>query len=87
MPRGRPQKYATDSERLAAIHTNNQRYKQKRKANLTSLTNLLPDAANNMLNSLGVRAEDLDILAGLNLAYISKLKFKANINYYRTYES
>ena len=87
MPRGRPQKYATDSERLAAIRTNDQRYKQKRKASLTSLTNLLPDAANNTLDSLGVRAEDLDIPAGLNLAYISKLKFKANINYYRTYES
>ena len=49
--------------------------------------NLLPDTANNTLDSLGVRAEDLDIPAGLNLAYISKLKFKANINYYRTYES
>ena len=82
MPRRRPQKHTTDIERLAAKRAKDQRYKLKKKTSFTGLANVLPNAANNTLDSLGIRAEDLDIPAGLNLAYILKLKFKANINYY-----
>ncbi len=64
MPRGRPQKYTTDVERLAAKRAKDQRYKLKKKASLSGLANVLPDAADNTLNSLGVRAEDLDIPSG-----------------------
>ena len=87
MPRRWPQKHTTDIKRLAAKWAKDQYYKLKKKASFTKLANILPNAANNMLDSLGIWAEDLDIPAGWNLVYISKLKFKANINYYRTYKS
>jgi len=64
MPRGRPQKHTTDIERLAAKRAKDQRYKLKKKASFTGLANVLPNAANNTLDSLGIRAEDLDIPAG-----------------------
>ncbi|KAH0537482.1 hypothetical protein FGG08_005745 [Glutinoglossum americanum] len=72
MPRGRPQKYTTDAERLAAKRVKDQRYKQKKKSvGLTNLPDLLPDIASHTLVSVGVRAKKLDIPADIEDDYLS----------------
>jgi hypothetical protein len=61
MPRGRPQKYATDEERLTAKRANDLRYRErKRLQNQLSLP-IPPDVATSTPTALGIRAPELDI--------------------------
>lgn len=79
MPRGRPQKYTTDEERLAAKRANDLRYRErKRLQNQLSLP-IPPDAATNTPIALGVRVSELDIPAGWNIILFTNVKSETDI--------
>lgn len=64
MPGGRPPKYTTDAERLAAKRAKSQRYKQRKKLRNDESLPMPPDVAMSTSTTLGIRAPELDIPAG-----------------------
>jgi hypothetical protein len=79
MPGGRPPKYTTDVERLAAKRAKSQRYKQRKKLQNDGSLPILPDVATSTSTTLGIRAPELDIPIGWCLILLQNSKLKTNI--------